>query len=130
MNDPLTCGQGLAATAPLPELVGELLGALGEVLTNHTLAIDLSDPNGDLEHEAYQALIAEFGPLAERVQAAARQMAGYHDLPGARHDMQALADPSSAEVFEQFVRSEEALLLLLTGRLEQDRSMLREMIGD
>jgi hypothetical protein len=56
-------------------------------------------------------------------------MAGYHALPAARHDDLAMTDPRGAEVFEQFVRSEEALLQLLTKRLEEDRQMLREMVG-
>jgi hypothetical protein len=129
MDNSLTCGHGLAYTASLPEQMAEVLGTLTEVLTNHTLAIDLSDPHGEQEHEAYQGLIGEFGPMAERLHAAARHMAGYHDLPAARHDDLAMADPRGAEVFEQFVRSEEALLQLLTKRLEEDRQMLREMVG-
>jgi hypothetical protein len=129
MDDTMTCGKGLAASAPLPELMAELLATLTEVLNNHALAIDLGDANGDQEHEAYQALIAEFGPLAERLRAAARQMIGYHDLPVARHDEVAMADPRGVEVFEQFVRAEEALHELLTRRVAEDRQMLVAMVG-
>lgn len=129
MTSPVSCGQGLAATAPLPQLMGELLGALTEVLTNHTMTIDLGDAHGEFEREAYQGLTGEFGPLAERLQAAARLMAGYRDLPAARHDELALADPKGVELFEQFVRAEEALERLLADRLEEDRQMLRDMVG-
>jgi hypothetical protein len=109
--------------------MGELLIALSDVLTNHTLAIDLGDAHGELEREAYQGLTGEFSPLAERLQAAARLMAGYRDRPAARHDELALADPQGVEVFEQFVRAEEALQRLLAARLEEDRQMLRELVG-
>jgi hypothetical protein len=34
-------------------------------------------------------------------------MAGYRDLPMASHDMQVMADPRNADVFETFVRQEE-----------------------
>ena len=129
MEDPGTCGQGLAATAQLPELIGTLLGALKDVLANHTLAIDLSDANGEQEHDAYMNLVGELGPLAERLQATARLMAGYHDLAAAGHDMQAMADPSGALVFKQFVHAEEALHHWLTTRIEEDRAMLQEIEG-
>lgn len=129
MTFPATCGQGLAATAPLPQAMSELLGALNDVLSQHTTAIDLGDPHGETEREAYQGLMGEFGPLAERLRAAAQLMGGHRDLPAARHDALALADPRSIEVFEQFVRAEEALHRLLADRLAEDRLLLRAMVG-
>jgi hypothetical protein len=127
MDTVTTCGQGLATTAELPDRLGQVLGALSDVLANHVLAIQLDDAHGEQEREAYQSLVGEFTPLAERVQLVARQMAGYRDLPAARHEVEALADPMSAKVFERFVTAEEALFHLLRLRLEEDRRMLAEM---
>src|SRR5688572_23354469 len=40
-----TCGKGLAASAELPERMGELIGRLADVLENHTRALTGTDAN-------------------------------------------------------------------------------------
>ena len=54
-------------------------------------------------------------------------MAGYRDLPVARHDPTVMRSAELAESFEKFVKVEHELLTLLRGRVEQDRAMLLEM---
>lgn len=79
--------------------------------------------------DAYLDLAEQHRESAARLQAAARQMAGYRDLPMGRHDFQAMSGPEPPAAFETFVRREEELLAMLRKRLEQDRRMLSQMGG-
>ena len=129
MADEQTCGKGLAENSVLPAKLGELTAALAEILEVHTKALDLSDENSRQERDVYLDLAKQHRENAARLQATARQMAGYRDLPMGRHDFQAMAGPEPLAAFEKFVRIEGELLELLRKRVEQDRQMLREMGG-
>jgi uncharacterized protein YndB with AHSA1/START domain len=59
--------------------------------------------------------------------ATANEMAGYWDLPMAKHDMKAMLDPQILKAFEQFVNLEQELLALLQKHVAQDQKMLVEM---
>ena len=122
---PGSCGQGLAASAPLPKTIGELMAALGQVLARHQQALDVSDDAARQEHEAYQQLATELGGAASQLGAVATQMVAHRNLPMGRHDEQKMADAPSREAFERFVALERQLLELLTTRLREDEEMLR-----
>jgi hypothetical protein len=122
-----TCGQGLAAHSVLPAKLGELTAAAAEVLETHMKALDLEDENARQEHAAYLRLAEEHRQSAAQLLATGGEMAGYRDLPAARHDPKAMTSPQVADTFEKFVKVEQELLALLEGRIEQDRAMLREM---
>jgi hypothetical protein len=130
MEQPATCGQGLAAHAPLPAMLGELTAAVGKILELHIPALDLDDPNGRQEAEAYRVLVEAHRETADQLQKTAEAMRGYRDLPMARHDMEALASPASLDAFRRFVGIEQDLLALLQARLEDDQEMLRSMEGE
>jgi hypothetical protein len=54
----------------------------------------------------------------------AQQMAGYRDLPLARHDMRVMTDPNGqAAAVRQFVAAERALLTLLQTKLQQEEHL-------
>jgi hypothetical protein len=125
--DQPTCGQGLAAHSALPAKLGELTAAVAEVLDTHTKALDLDDENARQEHAAYLKLAEEHRQTAAQLLATGEEMAGYRDLPVARHDPTVMTSPDVADTFERLVRVEQELLALLQGRVEQDRAMLREM---
>jgi hypothetical protein len=120
---------GLAEHAVLPAKLGELIGALAQNLETHMKALDLKDENSRKEHDAYRELAAKHRKIATELQATARQMAGYRDLPMGGHDQKAMSAPNVREAFEKFVRLEQELLALLQKKLEQDRRMLVEMAG-
>jgi hypothetical protein len=124
-----TCGQGLADRSELPAKLAELESALADVLKVHTKTLDLEDESARLEHAAYERLIEEHRATAASLRATSEEMAGYRDLPMARHDATALSSPEATEAFERFVRVEQDLLALLQRRTEQDRSLLDEMRG-
>jgi hypothetical protein len=98
-------------------------------LEAHTTALDQTDENARRELDVYLKLVAEHRKAAAQLQAIGKEMAGARDLPMARHDLQSMASPRVAGVFQEYVRCEQALLDLLQERVEQDRQMLAEMDG-
>jgi len=129
MEDQPTCGKGLAESSVLPAKLGDLTASVAEVLEVHTTALDLSDENSRKEREAYLALAKQHRETAAQLQATAREMAGYRDLPMGRHDLEAMSGPKPLQAFEKLVKLEEELLALLQKRVEQHRQMLAEMGG-
>jgi hypothetical protein len=125
--DQASCGQGLAANAVLPAKLGALTAALAEVLDTHTKALDLDDENARQERDAYLQLADQQRRTAAQLLATSQEMAGYRDLPAARHDPTVMASAEVADTFERFVSIEHELLALIQARVEQDRAMLREM---
>jgi hypothetical protein len=129
MENPQTCGQGLAETSVLPALLAELIASLAENLAAHMEALDLTDENAQKEYDAYRELAKEYRTIATQLKSTAQKMAGYRDLPMGSHDQKAMSSPKVLEVFEQFVALEHELNTLLRNRLEQDQKMLSEMGG-
>jgi hypothetical protein len=129
MEEQATCGKGLAEHSLLPAKAGELIASLAENLELHMRALDLNDPKARMEHAAYLKLSKEFLAVATHLQATARQMAGYRDMPMGRHDAQAMSDPAIVEAFEGFVKIEGELLMQLRGWVERDKKMLAAMRG-
>jgi hypothetical protein len=122
-----TCGQGLAEHSAVPLAAARLIAALAGNLENHLPALNLEDEASAAEHRAYTSLLEQYRSIAERLDAAGREMAGYRDLPMGRHDMKAMQRPEVAQAFTEFVGAEEELLSLLQESVEQDRAMLDSM---
>jgi hypothetical protein len=129
MADEPTCGKGLAANAWLPAKLGDVSSAMAAMLKIHTTALDLTDENAKLERDAYLSLVSKYQAVADQLHTLAKEMAGYRDLPVARHDMAIMADPKMAETYAQVVRAKEDLLENLQDRIEGERQMLAEMRG-
>jgi hypothetical protein len=127
MNDQPTCGQGLALNAELPSRVGDIVSAMADILEAHLPALDITDEPSRVEHEAYMDLIRESREAALQLQAIARQMTGYRDLPLGRHFEEAMAAPAMLEAFQRFVRVEQELVTYLQRRIEEDQEMLAAM---
>jgi len=119
-----TCGRGLAEHSVLPAKLAEWTAAVAQNLELHTEALDLTDGNSRTERDAYLDLARQHRQIATQLETTARQMAGYADLPMGRHDPKAMASPSLRNAFQDFVRLEQELLVLLQKRVEQDRQML------
>jgi hypothetical protein len=127
--DQPTCGKGLAENSVLPAKLAELVDSVAEVLEVHMEALDLSDAKSREERDAYRGLVADHRKIASELQATARRMAGYWDLPMGRHDESAMGGPKPVEAFQRFVTIEGELVALLRKHLEKDRAMLRSMGG-
>ena len=124
-----TCGAGLAAHAPLPQMTAALFDALAAMLNVHQQALDLTDGNARPEHHAYLTLVMEFRALAAQLGATANRMRGYASLPMGKHDMEMMSGAEFRNAFERYVRSERELLLLLTKTMGEHEAMLAEMQG-
>jgi hypothetical protein len=121
-----TCGQGLAANAFLPAKLAEVLAARAEVLERHMQALDRSDPQAQQELEAYAHLAHAHRDVASELSRLAQEMAGYRDLPMARHDLAVMASPEGQMAdFRRFVAVEQELLTLLQANLEAEETSLR-----
>ena len=127
MDNPQTCGQGLAEHSAVPAKMAELIDALADNLELHMTALDLSDGRSVEECEAYASLVGQHRTIAAGLKTAAGQMAGYRDMPMGEHDAAAMNDPEIREAFERFVRLEEDLRALLEKRVPEDREMLSAM---
>jgi hypothetical protein len=126
-DDQATCGKGLAANAVLPRRLAALMAAMAAMLENHVLALDPDETNGRLERDAYERLVGEQRAIASGLEALARAMEGYRDLPMAKHDMALLTGPASRDMFSSFIQAEEGVLTLLQDRVKEHRAMLGEL---
>jgi hypothetical protein len=129
-QDPSTCGEGLAANAALPARLAELMAAQAEVLERHTKALDPADANARKELDAYDKLERAHRSVASQLTRLAEEMASYHDLPPAPHDMRVMRDPKGQqEAFRRFVAVERELLALLRAKLEAEEQLLEGAAG-
>jgi hypothetical protein len=124
MADQRTCGNGLAENAVLPRGMGRVAFALAGVLECHTKALDVKDPAGRKEYDAYRRLVDELRGLAPQLRTLAEQMAGYRDLPMTRHDPAAMASPDARASLQGLVDVEQELLAVLQKQVDEFRGIL------
>ena len=127
MEEPSTCGQGLASRSSLPAKLGELLAAQSRILEAHVRALDPTDIDARHELDAYAALVVAHRDVADRLTVIADQMAGYRNLPMAPHDEAAMSDAVANRAFEAFVQAERELATLLRQLSHEDQQMLQQM---
>lgn len=127
MDDQVTCGKGLAANAKLPATMGELIAAMVDVLHVHQQALDLTDENAKPEHVAYVTLERELRSISSQLDASARHMTGYRDLPMGRHDEEKMSAREAIVAFERFLAAERALLSLLTASVAEHQTLIEQM---
>jgi hypothetical protein len=129
MEEPSTCGQGLAARAVVPGKLSEVLHAQARVLEAHMRALDPTDADARKELDAYAALVTAHRDVADRLSGVAVEMTDYRSLPMAAHDEAAMSDTVAHRAFENFVRLERELASLLQELSHQDQAMLTQMTG-
>lgn len=127
MDEPSTCGQGLASRSSLPAKLGELFAAQTAILETHARALDPEDLQARHELDAYAAVVVAHRDIANRLTALAEQMASYRDLPMAPHDETAMSDTVALSAFESFIQAERELATLLQQLSRGDQDMLEEM---
>ena len=127
MSEEQTCGKGLAEHSALPAKLAALTASMAALLAAHQHSIDVADENGRQELKAYVRLEEEHRMIASLLEQTAKRMAGYRDLPMARHDLRVLASAENAEAFAKLVKVEQELADLLRGTIERQRQMLGQM---
>ena len=126
-SDQQTCGKGLAENSVLPAKLGELISAMAGNLETHRIALDLTDPNSQAEHDAYEKLLKELRDIAAQLSVTADHMAVYRDLPMGRHDQKAMTHPRVLEAFEKFVQQKQELSEFLQQTSARDHQLLEMM---
>jgi hypothetical protein len=124
MDEPRTCGGGLAQRSALPARLSALTAAMAEVLDTHQQTLDLIDDNARAEHIAYHQLANDYRRLTSQLRAIADRMLGYRDLPMARHHAQAMLAPEIRGALVNLVEREGDLAALLKTWVEEDQAML------
>ena len=124
MNEPQTCGKGLAERSAFPDRVGALTAAMVDVLETHQQTLDLADDNAREELTAYQQLAHDYRRLTSQLRATADRMLGYRDLPMARHHAHAMVAPEVRGTLANLVERERELAALLNTWIEEDQAML------
>src|SRR5687768_6834186 len=124
MDEPRTCGKGLAERSALPARLSALVAAIADMLERHQQTLDLTDDNARAERTAYQQLASDYRYLATELRATADRMAGYRDLPMARHHAAALVAPDIREALANLVERERDVAAILEMWIEEDQAML------
>jgi hypothetical protein len=129
LEEPATCGQGLAHHATLPAKFEQVTSRVAQMLEVHVGALDGDDPNTRAERETYLELAAIHRRIGAELGALAERMEGLRDLPMGTHDVKVLLSKPALEAFEDLTRAERELKELLEGRLEEHQKMLIEMVA-
>ena len=124
MAEQPTCGKGLAENSVLPRAMGRVAFALAGALECQTKALDVTDPAGRKEYDAYRRLIDEFRGLAPHLRTVAEQMAGYRDLPMAKHDPADMSSPEASAALQDLVTFETELMTFLQASVDEHRRIL------
>jgi hypothetical protein len=127
MDDEPTCGKGVAANAPLPAKLAEMLTALADTLEAHRPGLDLDEPAGREEDAAYATLVDDFREITSRLKATSERMASYRTLPMATHDEAVMADPARMSPYARFIGLQRELAATFTASVVQGEQMLRDM---
>ena len=129
MDEPQTCGQGLAEHSALPAQLAQVIETMADNLHVHMQALELDDEPAREEHAVYLRLVEEQRQAAGRLRAVAAEMAGAHDLPMGRHDEQSMGSPEVGDAFRRFAAARRELLALLERMVEEDQQLLAAMDG-
>ena len=124
MDEPQTCGEGLAQRADLPARLSALMAAMAEVLETHQQALDLTDDNARMEHAAHQQLVDDYRRLTSALRLTADHMLGCRDLPMARHHAASMLGPENHRALETLVERERVLAAFLRMWFEEDQALL------
>lgn len=127
MNQPQSCGQGLAERSALPAQLSALTAAIADTLERHRHTLDRTDDNARAEDAAYAGLANDFRSIALQLQATANRMAGYRDLPMARHEGAAMVAPLVRDAFVNLIKREHDVASLLQAWIRQDEGILGQI---
>jgi len=127
MDEPQTCGKGLAERSTLPASLATFVGALATLLEQHQKSLTGDDPNSARERDAYRSLAEQYRNVSHNLDAAAKEMAGYRAMPMAPHDVSVLISPDNTGAFDRVVAAEREIAELLAEMLPRDEEMLRSM---
>ena len=119
-----SCGEGLAARAPLPAHMGRLATATAAVLAAHLPMLDRTDPASAREYAVYEELIAAHQAAANASFRAAARMEACRPMAMGRHTLAPEAIARMRAAFAEYVEAVSALVALVNAQLAADHPML------
>jgi hypothetical protein len=122
-----TCGQGLAQTALLPQLVGDLMNAVADNLIAHLPMLVAGDENSQHERRVYEHLAGRHRDAAAMLQAISTEMATHRDMPIGQHDYEAMSQGDVVDALESMIGAEAQLVDRLEQHLAEHRAMVDAM---
>ena len=126
VDEPATCGIGIARHATIPTAIGVMFEGLAETLELHRRMLVMNDANARAEDDVYGELAASWREIAQRVQKAAAAMSAQRELPMGRHDENRWG-AEHLRAFEKFVKGQSQTLSLLRAAAARDEAMLASM---
>lgn len=128
VDQPPTCGVGVAHHAAVPAAAAVMFEGLSETLSLHRRMLRGDDAATRREDEVYRDLAERWERITSQLREAAAVMAAQRDLPMAEHDESAWGD-DHVRAFATFVRGQAHLLSLLRVTVPSDEQTLKSMQG-
>lgn len=114
-NDPLTCGEEIAASAEVPEAWRDLMRHVAMNLEAHASWVGTASPAARAEHEGMLRVAAAYRDMADAAERAADLMRSLRVLPAAPHDRAAF----DGAAFTDWMRAKIDRQRALAGLLER-----------
>lgn len=127
MTEESTCGQGLAQTAAVPQLIGDLMNAIADNLVAHLPMLVAEDEATQQERRVYEHLARRHRDAAAMLQAIATEMAKQQDMRPGQHDLEAMSWVDVVDALESMVGAEAQLVERLEQHLAEHRAMVDAM---
>lgn len=124
MEEPPTCGHGLAQNTVVPAALAAVAAGMAQNLEVHTRALAPGDAAAAQEQGVYERVARSLRSAAAELEAAAEEMASAVQLPMGAHDMAAMTTTDVLDAFESYVAAEADLRRLLDARREDNEQML------
>jgi hypothetical protein len=125
MTEP-TCGQELAASAVVPEKIGELMRHVAQNLRAHAAWVGDETPAAEAEQTAMSSVADCYQGIADAAARAAVTMLGCSSLGPAPHDPMRFDRPAFALWMREKIRLQRELAALLVHHAEMSERGLAE----
>jgi hypothetical protein len=120
----MTCGQMMAAHAPMMAKMAELAEAHVAGTEMHLKAIDKKDKASKAEIDALTKDIKFHKDVGAKFKKAGEDMAKMKDMPACKHDDKAMADPKMMEAMMKMVKTEKELSEMMAKDVADAEAMM------
>jgi hypothetical protein len=127
MTEESTCGQGLAQTALVPQLIGDLMNAVADNLSAHLPMLVAGDEASQHERRVFELLAGSYRDAAGMLHTIATEMATHQDMRMGQHDFEAMSPGDVMEALESLISAEAQLVEQLEQHLAEHRAMVDAM---
>lgn len=122
-----SCGQELAHSAEVPELLSRLFAHVAENMDMHAEWVGAKSPDAAREHDAMRAAAAAYRKIATAASEAGSLMLGLRDLPAIAHDPARLDRQALAAWMRAKINMQRDFARLLLDHAAQSERVLAEI---